>query len=144
MKTIGVYRTFGGSYYFGDIFRGEGMISQSEDRHEPEEAFVPVVFAGDKSEAEFYKSLLDDYGLIVRIEEDISDEEGLLARSEAESEGLQGEGKGIAVLVPHGNLSEAQDIIERYLKAEDEFDEEFEDADDDDYDGFEEIDPDLE
>ena len=120
------------------------MISQSEDKHEPEEAFVPVIFAGDKSEAEFYKSLLDDYGLIVRIEGGISDEEGLLARPEVENEGLRGQGEGIAVLVPHGNLSEAQDIIERYLKAEGEFDEEFEDVDDDDYDGFGEINPDLE
>jgi len=119
------------------------MITQAEDRYKPDEAFVPVIYAGDISEAEFYKSLLDDYGLTVRIEGGISDEDGTLPGPTVEDEGLRGRGEGIAVLVPHGNLSEAQDIIERYSRAEDEFDEEFEDVDDDDYDGSEEFDPDL-
>lgn len=119
------------------------MITQSEGRNEPDEAFVPVVFTGDMSEAEFYKSLLDDYGLTVWIEGCISDEDGTLPRPKVEYKGLRGRGEGIAVLVPHGNLSEAQDIIERYLRGEDEFDEEFEDVDDDDYDGYEGFNPDL-
>ena len=114
------------------------MITQAEDRYEPDGAFVPVIDAGDRSEAEFYKSLLDDYGLTVRIEGDISDEEGTLPGAKVEYGGLRGRGEGIAVLVPQGNLPEAQDIIERYSRAEEEFDEEFEDVDDDDYDGFEE------
>jgi len=133
-----------GSCLFGDIFRDGRMITQAEDRYEPDGAFVPVIYAGDRSEAEFYKSLLDDYGLTVRIEGDISDENGTLPGAKVAYEGLRGRGEGIAVLVPQGNLPEAQDIIERYSRAEEEFDEEFEDVDDDDYDGFEEIDPGLE
>jgi len=134
---------FGGSCFIGDIFRDGRMITQAEDKYEPDEAFVPAIFAGDMSEAEFYKSLLDDYGLTVRIEGGISEEDGTLPRPKVEYEGLRGRGEGIAVLVPHGDLSEAQDIIERYSRAEDEFDEEFDDDDDDDYGGSEEIDPDL-
>ena len=139
MDFIGL---LGGSCFFGDIFRDGLVITQAKDKYDSDEAFVPVVFAGDKSEAGFYKSLLDDYGLKVQIEGDIFDEDGTFPRPKVDYEGLRDEGEGIAVLVPQGDLSGAQDIIARNSRAEDEFDEEFDDDDDDNYDGFGEIDPD--
>ena len=96
--------------------------------------FVPVLFAPDEAEAQFYKALLEDYGITVIIPEG-DHEEGL------EQFKPTAENRGIAILVPEESLSDAKDIIERQGNEGDPFDPDHKD-DDDELAGFDQIDPD--
>lgn len=108
----------------------------------PGDDYVPVIFAEDYSEAEFYKALLEDHGLEVRIGD--GSETSVAPTEEEEGDLDTVTGQGVPVLVPSESLSEAEDIIDRHHEAEDEYDDdEFDDDDDDDeFDDFEEFDPD--
>lgn len=60
--------------------------------------FVPVIFAADKAEAEFYQTLLADADIQSAIDTDAETQTGRL-------------GKGVAVVVPADLLDTAADII---------------------------------
>ena len=104
-----------------------------------DDELIPVMYGRDLSEANYYKSLLDDHEIPAVVVEEVvlkkSDEED---RSEAES--------GIPVLVPEEQLADAQDILEQDTEQDDDFEEEEADSDDekDEYVGFQEEDADLE
>ena len=104
-----------------------------------DDELIPVMYGRDLSEANYYKSLLDDHEIpAVVIEEMVlkkSDEED---SREAES--------GIPVLVPEEQLADAQDILEQDIVEDDDFEEEAEGYADekDEYVGFQEEDADLE
>ena len=68
---------------------------ESDSAH-PE--LLPVMFAANRAEAEFYETLLTDAGIQVVIDSEIEDKNGRV-------------GKGIAVLVPAEQLDAASDII---------------------------------
>ena len=68
---------------------------ESDSAH-PE--LLPVMFAANRAEAEFYETLLTDAGIQVVIDTEIEDRNGRV-------------GKGMAVLVPAEQLDEASDII---------------------------------
>jgi len=80
--------------------------------------FFPVIFVRELAEAEFYKALLEDHDIVVRIgqTEDPADDPALI------------EQRGIAVSVSKEDLEEAEVIIEQRSTLEDEFTEEFEEA----------------
>ena len=59
---------------------------------------LPVMFAANRTEAEFYQMLLADAGIQAVIDVEVEDQTGQ-------------PGKGIAVLVPAEQLDEASDII---------------------------------
>ena len=98
--------------------------------------FVPLVFAHDNTEAESYRSLLEDHDIAVQFR----DEE-----DEPPSSAIPV--SGLAILVPHEMATEAEEIIERRSEIHEELIEEFDhdhdddDGDDDDeYADFEELD----
>ena len=102
-----------------------------EEHSYQDEELIPVVYGRDLTEANYYKSLLDDYEIPVYImEEAVLDDS-----DEVES--------GIPVLVPEDHLAEAQDILEQCISDDDDFDED-EDEDEDELSGFQEEDSDLE
>ncbi len=70
---------------------------QGESDSNPSD-LLPVMFAANRAEAEFYETLLTDAGIQVAIDSEIEDKNGRV-------------GKGIAVLVPAERLDEASDII---------------------------------
>jgi len=95
--------------------------------------FVPVVYARNMSEAEYYREMLEDHDMNAQIVEDI---ETPLDVSEGP--------RGIPVMVPHEQLEEAELIIEQRSSFDDEFDEDYDpldsDNDEDELDGFDELD----
>jgi len=100
-------------------------------------SFVPVVFSRDPKEADFYRSLLEDYGLEVRIDEEYNDRE-------ADSDEFEGSVRGIAVLVAPEHLAEAQAAIKHRMDEEEvegDYDDEFYDDEEDKLDGLQEFDP---
>jgi len=96
-----------------------------------DDELIPVVYGRDLAEANYYKSLLDDYEIPAFVmEEAVLDDS-----NEYES--------GIPVLVPEDHLAEAQDILEQITSDDDDFDED-ENKDEDELSGFQEEDSDLE
>lgn len=106
----------------------------NQEQYPHSEELIPVVYARDLAEANYYKSLLDDHEILVLI-----NEEAVLDDSDEEK-------CGIPVLVPDEHLAEAQDILEQCTSEEDDFDEEEEDYEEekDELVGFQEEDSDLE
>lgn len=97
--------------------------------------FVPLLFARNLGEAEFYKSLLEDHDIPVLIEDE-----------NTESIGLPDSNRGVPVMVPDEMLAEAEGILEQRERLEDEFedfDEEEDDEDEDEKDLTEVVDPDI-
>ncbi len=92
--------------------------------------FVPLLFARNLAEAEFYKSLLEDHDIPVLIEDE-----------NIEAIGLPDLARGVPVLVPDEMLAEAEDILEQRSKIDEDFDlealDEDEDEEDDDEDEIE-------
>ena len=87
-----------------------GRKSYSNPRHE---ALIPAVYARNMSEAEFYRSILEDNDIPVVIEypnQNAKTSEPVL---------------GVPVQVPEDYLSEAQDIIEQRHLMDDEIEAEF-------------------
>jgi hypothetical protein len=81
---------------------------------------VPAAYARDASEAEYYRSLLENFEIPVEVaEEKLSSKPG-------------DKDHGVPVLVPEEHLAEAQDIIEQRLALDEEFDVDSDDYDDDD------------
>jgi hypothetical protein len=78
------------------------------------EELIPVIYARNMTEAEFYRSLLEDQEIRVVIDRD------------KKSEKTSGLKEGIAVLVSEEDLSEAQDILERRNETDDEMEVEYE------------------
>ncbi len=73
----------------------------SEQASEPDPRssdLVPVVFAANRTEAEFYQTLLADADIRADIDTDVDEQSGQV-------------GKGVPVLVPHERLDEASDVI---------------------------------
>ena len=70
---------------------------QGESDSNPSD-LLPVMFAANRAEAEFYETLLNDAGIQVVIDSEVEDQNGRV-------------GKGIAVLVPAEQLDQASDII---------------------------------
>jgi hypothetical protein len=101
--------------------------------------FVPVVFAHDNKEADFYQSLLEDHGITVQINEDY-------ANDQADSDEFSGLAGGIAILVESDDLTEAEEVIKTRMEDDDLDDEDennfYSDHDDDNFDGMQEFDPD--
>lgn len=91
--------------------------------------FVPVIFARNLFEAEFYKSLLEAGDVEVLIEDEFSEIAGIPAMT-----------KGVPVLVPEDQLDEAQAVIadrhdlEERIEADTDGEDDEVDADDDDED----------
>ncbi len=96
--------------------------------------FIPVFFAKNIEEAEFYKTLLEDHDIRA-----IIDEDGTMVD-------IEESGGDIGVLVPSDQLEEAELILEQRSNLDDDFDEELEDFDEeeDEFDDFSKIDPDEE
>ena len=82
------------------------------------EELIPVVYARNLTEAEFYRSLLEDHDIPVLIEE---------IGPSAESSAAE---MGVPVLVPEDNLIEARDIIEQRIETDDEIEAEFDEYSD--------------
>ena len=114
-------------------------MSQSEKKPD-EGGFAAVIFTENYREAEYYKALLEDHGIDVRI----GDEAEVTTDGKEEEEAF--EAQGVPVMVPADSLSEAEDIIDRHHEAEDDFDDDEydDDSEDDDYGDLEEFDPDDE
>jgi len=95
--------------------------------------YVPIVFARNIAEAEFYKVLLEDHDISAIINESADDDDDEYSES----------GQGISVLVPSEQLDEAELVLEQRNEIDDDFDEEADEQDeeDEDYQDFEEIDP---
>lgn len=93
---------------------------------------VPVVFARDAAEADFYRVLLEDHDIHVVIAEEC---EASVDVPDSKS--------GVPVLVPAEQLEEAELVIEQRTELDDEKDDEVDDDTDDDFEDFEEIDPDM-
>jgi len=99
--------------------------------------FVPVVFSRDPNEVDFYRSLLEDYGIEVRIDEEYDDRE-------ADSDEFEDSVRGIAVLVDSEHLAEAQAAIKHRRDEEEvegDYDADFNDDKEDKFDGLQEFDP---
>jgi hypothetical protein len=81
---------------------------------------VPAAYARDASEADYYRSLLENHEIpVVVAEEKLSSKTG--------------DNKlGIPVLVPEEHLAEAQDIIVQHIALDEEFDVDSDNYDDDD------------
>lgn len=99
------------------------------------EDLVPAVYAHNWKEANFYKTLLEDYDIPVVIgDDDVNDLD------------VPANGDGVPILVPEEALAEAKEFLAQRDELEDEFDEVFEDVDycneDDRLDGFDELNPD--
>ena len=90
-----------------------------EQSHQDQE-LIAVVYSRDMSEANYYKSLLDDHEIpaVLKENEDREDDDG--------------EKGGIAVMVPDEHLAEAQDIIEQSTAEDDYFSDDPDDLDDED------------
>ena len=93
---------------------------------------VPVAFAHNAVEADFYRVLLEDHDIHVVIAEEIGD-----------SVDFSGSERGVPVLVLVEQLEEAELVIELRTEIDDEVDDEVDDEADNDYGDLEEIDPDL-
>ena len=91
-------------------------MNEQADAADDLSGFVPVLFARNLREAEFYQILLEDHDLTVLIEQEYGPTPDELAR-----------GRVVPVLVPEEHLAEAQEIIEQRSSLDDEFDEDFED-----------------
>ena len=100
-----------------------------EEHSYQDEELIPVLYGRDLTEANYYKSLLDDHEIPAVVME-----EAVLDDSDKEE-------SGIPVLVPEDHLAEAQDILEQSTSDDDDFDE---DEDEDELSGFQEEDSDLE
>ena len=81
-------------------------------------AFVPLMFARNLAEAEFYKSLLEGRGVPVLIEDE-----------NTESIGLPDMGRGVPVLVADEYLSKAKEILEQRSIADEDLDDSERDGD---------------
>ncbi len=96
-----------------------------------DEELIPVVYGRDLTEANYYKSLLENHEIPV-----IVMEEAVLDDSDEEE-------SGIPVLVPEDHLAEAQDILEQSTSDADDFGEEDDyDDEEDELAGFQEEDSD--
>jgi hypothetical protein len=89
--------------------------------------FVPLLFARNLAEAEFYKSLLEEHDIPVLIEDE-----------NTESMGLPDPGRGVPVLVPDEQLVAAEDILEQRGGGDDDL-EDFEDDEEDEEDELGEL-----
>jgi len=100
-------------------------MSEAED-------YIPIVFAHNLAEAEFYKVLLEDH--------DIS---AIVKESEDDFDEYPESGQGVSVLVPSEQVEEAELVLEQRNEIDDGFEEDNEEQDDqdDDYQDFEEINP---
>ena len=81
--------------------------------------FASVIVARNMSEAEFYRTLLEDHDITVLIKED---KNGYVGFSDAE--------KGVPVLVPNDQAKEAELVIEKRIDLDDEFEDQDLDYDD--------------
>ena len=99
---------------------GKRPSSEESSFHE----FVPLLFARNLAEAEFYKLLLEDHDVPVLIEDE-----------NTESIGLPDMARGVPVLVADEYLSEAEAILKQRAALEDD-DEDDEDDDDDEDDAL--------
>lgn len=100
--------------------------------------FVPVVFSRDHSEADFYRSLLEDYGIEVHIDEDYYDRQ-------IDSGDHDSKVQGIAVLVDSEHLAEVEAAIKNRMEeegADDDTDDDFYDDENNDLEDLQEFDPD--
>lgn len=112
------------------------------DSEKDKVGFVPAVFARDLDEADFYRSLLDDQGIEVRVDEDFRKDGAELADSKEDD-------SSIAVLVDSEHLAEAEAIIQERLVEEDfhadgEGGDDDDDGDENEFEGLEEFNPDHE
>ena len=100
-----------------------------QDDHDDFADFVVLTSADSTDEAEFIQQLLGDHGIDAIIDEDIEPEDPTFTGR-------------VPILVPEDMLADATDFIEQRASLDEEFDEEFVEADSDteDFEGFEEID----
>ncbi len=104
-------------------------MAKKDESSLSDEDYIPVAFAQDISEAEFFSSLLEEHGIQARIDEE---------QDEKEEEELETElGQGIPILVAEEHISEAEAIIDRH-NADHEYDEDY-DAYDEEEDEFEDL-----
>lgn len=116
-------------------------MTDSNSPADRDRAFVTVVFAEDYTEAEYFKSLLEDHGIEVRMGDGVEGVEGVAAVDDNASENR---GQGIPITVMYENLADAENIIDRVNEAEEEFDvdADHDDSEEDEFADFGEIDPD--
>ena len=88
-----------------------------------DEGLIPVRYAREAGEAEFYRSLLEDHEIPVVVPEELPTETGPPGAPKL---------VGFPILVPEDHLAEAEDIIEQRTALDDEFDGDIEGYDDDD------------
>ena len=86
--------------------------------------FIQLMIAASISEAQFYKTLLEDHDITVKVEP--------VAEEFDDSVELSNLAKGIPLLVPSEQLEEAELIIEQRSSIDEEFDEPYDELDDDD------------
>ncbi|GEM_PF-1640473 len=101
-----------------------GKETQNAQEH-AYEGLIPVRYARDAAEAEFYRALLEDHEIPVSV----------VGESGGQAKGADAaERNGIAILVSEEHAAEAEDIIEQRTALDDEFDDDLEayDANDDD------------
>ena len=106
------------------------MCQQTDNEHADE--YVAVLFARNLAEAEYYKTLIEEHEIPLRI----AQEPAKKSKREAP--------QGFALMVPEQFFTEAQDIIEQIPSSEEDSDENLDDylddELDDDLDGFSQVD----
>jgi len=85
-------------------------------------SYMAVLFARNSAEADYYKSLLEEHEIPLRMEKDAL-------------EATDNPGRGIAITVPEQRFAEAQDVIEQVIVDDDD------DYDMDELDDFSQADP---
>lgn len=108
-------------------------MTQHEHSEQELPQLVPVVYARNIIEAEFFKSLLEDHAIPAYIEGEHMASAGLMVRA-----------GGIPIMVRSEDLADAEDVIARREVLDEELDEQFDDEfnideDSDDYDPIEEM-----
>jgi len=92
------------------------------------EDYIPLFFARNLTEADYYQSLLEQHDIPVRLEpERKNPQDGEPSRA-------------VSLLVPENCLADAQDIIEQMPLDDDDYDDEYPSGD---YEDFDIIDPDF-
>ena len=74
------------------------MVGEASEADRGSSELVPVVFAANRVEAEFYQTLLADADILADIDGEGEEQSGQV-------------GKGVPVLVPQERLDEASDVI---------------------------------
>ena len=105
-------------------------MSQEAESTKSFHEFVPVLFARNLIEAEFYQTLLAEHEIPVLIEDE-----------NTESFGLPDIGRGVPVLVPDEQLAEAEDILEQREDSDDDSSDNNDDDEDDEDDELEGLEP---